>query len=127
MARFYDYRFQERKEDDKGAYWNHTDLADKSALVEQSFDNKDTLHVPGDWNSQDRQFLHYEGTVWYQRYFDKPQVKDGETVYLYFGAANYEAHVYLNGKKLGMHKGGFTAFDFKVPQGLLKDKDNFLV
>jgi len=33
----------------------------------------------------------------------------------------------LNGKKLGMHLGGFTPFNFEIPSGLLKSKDNFLV
>jgi beta-glucuronidase len=45
---------------------------------------------------------------------------------IYFGAVNYEAHVYLNGKKLGMHKGGFTPFQFEVT-GLLKEGENSLV
>jgi len=125
---FYDYRYKEYGETNNGAYWNTTTNAKKTELVEHMFkDTAYTINVPGDWNSQDRQFLYYEGTVWYQRDFDKPQVAIGEDVYLYFGAVNYEAHVYLNGKKLGMHKGGFTPFNFKIPQGLLKDKGNFLV
>lgn len=124
---FLDYRFKERKESDSGAYWNNSTPKDKTQWTEFGYKEPYTIQVPGDWNSQDRQFLYYEGTVWYQREFDKPTVAAGEDVYLYFGAVNYEAHVYLNGKKLGMHKGGFTAFNFKIPVGLLKDKANFLV
>jgi len=124
---FYDYRFKERKESDNGAYWNENKPKSKSDLIEHQYSDKSSIKVPGDWNHQDRQFLHYEGTVWYQRNFDRPQTNAGDDVYLYFGAVNYEAHVYLNGKKLGSHKGGFTPFNFKIPSGLLKDKDNFLV
>ena len=124
---FYDYRFKERPEKDAGAYWNNSEPKDKTQWTEHGYKAPYNINVPGDWNSQDRVFLYYEGTVWYQREFDKPQVAAGEEVYLYFGAVNYEAHVYLNGKKLGMHKGGFTAFNFKVPAGLLKDNGNFLV
>ena len=72
-------------------------------------------------------FKYYEGTVWYQREFDKPKLDENERIFLYFGAVNYEAHVYLNGKKLGMHKGGFTPFNFEISPGMLKDKSNFLV
>jgi beta-glucuronidase len=124
---FYDYRFKERPENDAGAYWNNSTPKDPTQWTEHGYKDPYKIEVPGDWNSQDRQFLYYEGTVWYQRNFDKPPITAGEDVYLYFGAVNYEAHVYLNGKKLGMHKGGFTAFNFKIPVGLLKDKDNFLV
>ncbi len=35
--------------------------------------------------------------------------------------------MYLNGKKLGFHIGGFTPFNFEVPATLLKEKGNFLV
>lgn len=124
---FYDYRFKERPQTDAGAYWNDSEPKDPTQWTEHGYKEPYNIQVPGDWNSQDRMFLYYEGTVWYQRTFDKPSVTTGEDVYLYFGAVNYEAHVYLNGKKLGMHKGGFTPFNFKIPASLLKDKDNFLV
>ncbi|WP_116789236.1 glycoside hydrolase family 2 protein [Flavobacterium psychrotrophum] len=124
---FYDYRFKERPEKDAGAYWNDSTPKDPTQWTEHGYKDPYNIQVPGDWNSQDRQFLYYEGTVWYQRDFDKPALTSGEDVYLYFGAVNYEAHIYLNGKKLGMHKGGFTPFNFKIPAGLLKDKGNFLV
>jgi len=124
---FYDYRFKERPESDMGAYWNDSRPKDPTQWTEHGYQAPYNIEVPGDWNSQDRVFLYYEGSVWYQREFDKPAVVAGEDVYLYFGAVNYEAHVYLNGKKLGMHKGGFTAFNFKVPAELLRDKGNFLV
>lgn len=124
---FYDYRFRERKESDNGAYWNENLPKSKSDLIEHQYSDKSSIKVPGDWNHQDRQFLHYEGTVWYQRKFDRPKTNQDDDVYLYFGAVNYEAHVYLNGRKLGSHKGGFTPFNFKIPANLLKESDNFLV
>ena len=124
---FYDYRFKERPESDPNAYWNKPIIKKKSDWTEHEFKTPNNINVPGDWNSQDPKFLYYEGTVWYQRNFDKPKMMDDEDAYLYFGAVNYEAHVYLNGKKLGMHKGGFTPFNFKIPESLLQDRDNNLV
>lgn len=35
--------------------------------------------------------------------------------------------MYLNGRKLGAHKGGFTPFNFEIPDTLLKQKSNSLV
>jgi beta-glucuronidase len=124
---FYDYRYEERKENDNGAYWNEPKLENKNDWTEHDYKEPNQINVPGDWNSQDRIFAYYEGSVWYQRDFDMPEMKPNEELYLYFGAVNYEAHVYLNGKKIGMHKGGFTPFNFKIPTEILKDTANYLV
>ncbi|RYF03442.1 MAG: hypothetical protein EOO40_12215, partial [Deltaproteobacteria bacterium] len=51
----------------------------------------------------------------------------GKRYFLYFGAINYEAHVYLNGKKLGMHRGGFTPVQFEITGRLAAGGDNFVV
>lgn len=124
---FYDYRFIERKEDDKEAYWN-TDIPNhRSERLEHGYNDVYTMHVPGDWNSQDSAFLYYEGSMWYQRYFDYNKSNPDNRFFIYFGAVNYQADVYLNGKKLGQHKGGFTPFQFEIPDEILKEKDNFLV
>jgi beta-glucuronidase len=124
---FYDYRYKEKKETDREAYWNSDKPATKSDRIEYGYTDKYTLMVPGDWNHQDRQFLYYEGTVWYKRSFDMPRRDPSGRVFLYFGAVNYRADVYLNGRKLGMHQGGFTPFNFEIPDSLLKDKGNYLV
>lgn len=124
---FYDYRWQEKSETDREAYWNSDVPVNKTDRKEHGYSNKYTLNVPGDWNSQAQKFLYYEGTVWYKKSFDFPGQNSTDRVFLYFGAVNYRADVYLNGKKLGMHKGGFTPFNFEIPPGILKAKDNFLV
>lgn len=85
------------------------------------------LNVPGDWNSQEAKFLYYEGTVWYKKSFDFKKSTNSNIVYLYFGAVNYGADVYLNGKKLGTHRGGFTTFNFRIPDSILLPNNNYLV
>lgn len=47
---------------------------------------------------------------WYAREIDVPKNALTGRVLLHFGAVDYEAHVYLNGKKAGSHKGGFIGF-----------------
>lgn len=93
-------------------------------FYEYSFDGGLRLEVPGDWNSQDPELKYYEGTVWYGRHFDADP-KPGEREILYFGAVSYRCNVYLNGKMIGCHEGGFTPFEFDVT-GDLKKGDNFL-
>jgi beta-glucuronidase len=124
---FYNYRWLERNENDREAYWNSDVPDNKTDRKEHGYSNKYVLNVPGDWNAQQPLFLYYEGTVWYKRSFDAPLPQVNEKTFLHFGAVNYRADVYLNGKKLGMHKGGFTPFNFEITAGLLKAKDNFLV
>jgi beta-glucuronidase len=124
---FRNYRWDERAENDKEAYWSSDVPENKTDRKEHGYNDKYSINVPGDWNSQDPKFLYYEGTVWYKKSFDVKLPTPNEKVFLYFGAVNYRADVYLNGKKLGMHLGGFTPFNFEIPPGVLKAKDNFLV
>ncbi len=63
--------------------------------------------------------------MWFKKSFDYV-VKDNKRLFVNFGAVNYKAEVYLNGKKLGIHEGGFTPFNFEV-SSIIKSKDNFLV
>lgn len=97
----------------------------KSDRVEYSFDASPVLNVPGDWNTQREQLMFYEGPVWYRREFNAHK-RANTRVFVYFGAVNYLAAVYLNGEKLGEHEGGFTAFNFEVTSAL-KDGENVLI
>ena len=98
----------------------------KSDLIEYDFDRSPKLLVPGDWNTQRDSLLLYEGPMWYQRYF--PWEKKPHTrIFLYFGAANYRARVWLNGAKLGEHVGGFTPFDFEVTDKIMNGENSLVV
>jgi beta-glucuronidase len=96
-----------------------------SELIEYNFDKSPTLSVPGDWNSQNEQLLYYEGTIWYEHDFIiHPQ--PNRRYFLCFNAINYDAYISLNDKKLGVHAGGFTPFEFEVTNQL-NDGNNFIV
>ena len=94
-------------------------------LIEYDFDKSPTMQIPGDWNTQDQRLFFYEGTVWLKKSFTYHPKEDYRTL-LYFGAVNYEAHVYVNGQKAGHHVGGFTPFNFDVTE-LLKDGENVVI
>jgi beta-glucuronidase len=99
---------------------------DKTDRVEYSFDNAQTLWVPGGWNAQKPELTYYEGTIWYRRTFDKEDVSKNKRYFVYVGAANYMSTVTFNGEILGKHEGGFTPFCFEVT-ALIKEKDNYLI
>ena len=118
---FYDYRY----EPSANGYFRNAKPKTKSDLIEYDFDSSATLKVPGDWNTQTDQLFFYEGTVWYKKSFDYQRRADTR-LFVYFGAANYQADVYLNGEKIGQHEGGFTPFNFEITK-LVRDTGNFLV
>ena len=125
---FYNYRGQAYDEVDassSSAFFNNSHLSNKDKLIEYDFDLSPCLIVPGDWNSQEEKLLYYEGTIWMKKSFDYDLQKINR-LFLYFTAVNYQADVYLNGRKLGVHKGGFTPFSFEITDVVLA-KDNYLI
>jgi beta-glucuronidase len=101
---YYNYRYQafdQMETPNREAYFMNTDPTDKSDRIEYDFDRSPTLNVPGDWNSQAPELLYYEGSVWYQTTFDYLTPTAGQKLLLHFGAVNYLAEVYLNGRKTG--------------------------
>jgi beta-glucuronidase len=124
---YYDYRHMpfDASQSGKGGFYEDRKPKDKTDWVEYDFDRSPTMKVPGDWNSQAEKLQLYEGTIWLRQVFAS-EPRPGKHYVLSFGAVNYEAHVYLNGKKLGMHKGGFTPFQFDVT-GMLNKGRNVVV
>ena len=98
---------------------------DKNDFVEYSFIKENTLNVPGDYNSQLPELTYYESSVWYKKTFNYIR-NENERLFIHFGAVNYIADVYFNGKKLGRHEGGFTPFQFEITN-LVKEKGNSLI
>ncbi|OAM87276.1 beta-glucuronidase [Termitidicoccus mucosus] len=125
---FYNYRRIPYDQSDpiKGGYALDLKARTPSDLVEYNFSTSQTLLVPRDWNTQDDKLFYYEGSVWYQREFSYRPTSPDSRLFVYFGAANYRADVYLNGRRLGTHIGGFTPFNFEIT-GRLKDGPNSLV
>ena len=62
-AGYYDYRNQPLQ----NGYFKNAKPQNKSERIEYNFDSGCSLHVPGDWNSQDEKLFLYEGTIWYKK------------------------------------------------------------
>lgn len=79
----------------------------------------EAVPLPHTWNAQDGQDggnNYHRGTCWYIRELEKP-VTDGE-VYLEVNGAAMTAVIYLNGQKLAVHTGGFSAFRVNLTEHL---------
>lgn len=106
---FYNHRYEESE----NGYFKNAKPATPADLIEYDFSRSPKLNVPGDWNTQDEKYFLYEGTMWYHRDFDIGKKADIK-YFVYFGAVNYQAVVYVNGKKVDTHEGGFTPFQFDI-------------
>lgn len=118
---YYDYRMNFNKY----GYFKNQQAESPLDLIQYDFSTEEQLVVPGDWNTQKKEFFFYEGSIWYKKDFTY-QKKEDTRLYLYFGAANYEANVFLNGEHLGSHIGGFTPFNYDITDKV-KEGNNFVV
>lgn len=56
--------------------------------------------------------------VWYRRAFDVPSGWRGRRILLHFDAVDWESRVFVNGKELATHRGGYDAFTIDVTEAL---------
>jgi beta-glucuronidase len=121
---YYDYRMNPTQ----NGFFRNAKPQRPEDLIEYDFDKAEEMPVPSDWNTRDERLFFYEGTVWFYRKFnvEKSALKEGRRKLLYFGAVNYDAHVYVNGRHMGHHIGGFTPFNFDVTDQL-KEGENFVI
>lgn len=118
---YYGYRLEVLK----NGFFLNKKPKDKQELVEYNLDTSPIMDIPCDWNTKDNQLFFYEGTVWFKKDFALNKIA-GKKYVLYFGAVNYDAKVYVNGKKAGEHVGGYTPFNFDITDEVV-DGDNFVV
>lgn len=75
------------------------------------------VNLPHTWNAidgQDGGNDYYRGTCYYAKEIDKCDLPSGERYYLEINGANSSANVYVNGKKLAHHDGGYSAWRVDV-------------
>jgi hypothetical protein len=65
--------------------------------------------------------------IWYRRTFEIPRTWRGKRVLLNFGAVDFEAKVFVNGKNAGEHRGGYDAFTLDITEFLKTAAPNELV
>uniref|UniRef100_UPI0025FF2F4A glycoside hydrolase family 2 protein n=1 Tax=uncultured Caulobacter sp. TaxID=158749 RepID=UPI0025FF2F4A len=98
-----------------------------TALYEYDMDRAATATLPQGWVGHDPSLRYYQGLMWYTRRFDTPALKPGQRAFLRFEAVNYTAKVYLNGKPVGEHEGGFTPFSIEVTDSLRASNNQLTV
>jgi beta-galactosidase/beta-glucuronidase len=56
--------------------------------------------------------------LWYHRTFERPTAWGDKRTLLHFGAVDWQATVFLNGKQVGTHQGGYTPFTLDITDAL---------
>lgn len=69
------------------------------------------------------EYKDFMDAVWYSREFVIPEKYSGLRTILHFGAVDYKATVYINGKEVGTHKGGYISFEFDITDYITDGKN----
>lgn len=73
------------------------------------------------------EYKDFMAAVWYRRTFTLPLEADGKRVLLHFGAVDYKCEVWINGKSVGVHEGGYVSFHFDVTDALRAGENTIVV
>ncbi len=106
--------------------WAFTKMATE---LPTAIDRKwDFVNLPHCWNAidgQDGSNDYYRGTAYYAKSFEKIDLPEAKRYYLEINGANSSSDVYLNGKHLAHHDGGYSTYRVDLTDTL--DTQNFLV
>ncbi|HZW66327.1 MAG TPA: glycoside hydrolase family 2 TIM barrel-domain containing protein, partial [Hanamia sp.] len=61
-----------------------------------------------------------DNLLWYQRDITVPAKRKGKRVLLHFGAVDWRSDIFVNGKNVGRHEGGYDPFTFDITDALKK-------
>ena len=66
------------------------------------------------------------GIAWYRKHFTLPLSKKGQKIFLEFEGIRQAGDFYINGKKIGIHENGVTAFGFDISDMVSFGEDNVI-
>lgn len=113
-------QFQRREWLNLNGVWNFEIDKSKSGIAKKYYEPQTklerTINVPFCPESvlSGVEYKDFMDAVWYQREFTVPEKYADLKTILHFGAVDYKATVYVNGKEVGTHKGGYISFEFDI-------------
>lgn len=99
----------------------------KDALTAASLPGE-TVTLPHTWNAidgQDGGNDYHRGTCYYVKNLSSPKLNPGEQAYLEFQGAAMTAHIYVNGRLLAHHQGGYSTFRVNITD-VLSDENTIV-
>ncbi|MBQ8395638.1 MAG: glycoside hydrolase family 2 protein [Oscillospiraceae bacterium] len=95
-----------------------------NAVPESMPNNWNWVNLPHTWNAidgQDGGNDYYRGTCYYAKTLDKLDLPEADRYYLEIRGANSSADVYLNGKHMAHHDGGYSTWRVDITEDLTRD------
>ncbi|MBQ7296239.1 MAG: glycoside hydrolase family 2 protein [Clostridia bacterium] len=102
--------------------WAFTKMA--TAVPETMPLNWDFVNLPHTWNAidgQDGDNDYYRGTCYYAKTLNKSELPEADRYYLEFRGANSIAEVFVGGKKLARHEGGYSTWRVDITEYLTEN------
>lgn len=102
--------------------WTFVKSADDALAAATAFG--ETVTLPHTWNNVDGQDGgndYHRGTCYYVRKLHKPELSAGAQVYLEFLGAAMIADIYVNGRLLAHHEGGYSTFRVNITDVLSEE------
>ncbi len=96
---------------------------------EKTLEKAETMPVPASYNDMKEraELRDHFGWAFYQRRFSIPGVLKNQRIVLRFDAVTHGAAIWLNGKELGRHKGGFLPFEYEISEWLQEGANTLTV
>ncbi len=91
-----------------------------------TFDDALEMPVPASYNdiTQESALRDHVGWVWYRKSFFVPSAWTEKRMVLRFGSVTHHAHVWVNGRYVTSHRGGFLPFECDLSDGTLRPGAN---
>ena len=100
---------------------------DRELFRSESFDGQITVPFAPQSELSGVGFTDFIPEMWYQRKIEIPAGWDGKRILLHFGAVDYIASVYIDGKIAGRHWGGSSSFAIDITRLVSAGKTHNLV
>ncbi len=87
------------------------------------------VEIPHTWNRDDSMtgnINYYRGAATYEKKIFIEKKLEGKRLFLKFDGVNTVANVFINGRHIGEHRGGYTSFIFEITDKVTYGEDNAL-
>ena len=110
--------------------WNYLENDTKNLSEVNSASNWVTLNLPHSWNSEDATDNnpgYRRSASWYKKNLVIDKIDSDKLYKLYFEGSNITTKVYVNGKEVGEHIGGYIGFSFDISKFINEGNNDCLL